>query len=126
MILHEPFLITPRLEAGVKIGETFLSLTYSDRAGQESRVRYRWTVDIAGTEYTDDDLQSGNMRGQGLQSGFASLLSFLSAAAESYPDGDNADLFPAPVVEWAHQYSDEISMLQCEVEEAADGSLIKE
>lgn len=56
-----------------------------------------------------------------------SLLSFLGASAESYrykmdwdkltPDS-NASLFPRPVVEWAYQNSDEISILLCEIEES--------
>ncbi len=56
-----------------------------------------------------------------------SLLSFLGAAAESYrfrgldwdkigPD-DNATLFEKPVVEWAYQNSDEISILEYELQE---------
>lgn len=54
----------------------------------------------------------------------ATLLTFLGAAAESYSyrqrtgrNGENEDLFPAPVVEWAYQNSDELSMLAMELEE---------
>jgi hypothetical protein len=52
------------------------------------------------------------------------LLSFLSAAAESYRykgmEGENADLFPAEVTAWAAQYSDELSMLAFELEENSE------
>ena len=51
------------------------------------------------------------------------LLSFLGAAAESYDyqvrtdePGENLDLFTPPVVEWAYQNSDELSMLAYEIE----------
>ena len=69
-----------------------------------------------GLSYSDDDLQSG-VGGGSLQSGLESVLSFLGACVESGADGDNTELFPANVREWAEQFSDEISMLACELEE---------
>jgi hypothetical protein len=49
-----------------------------------------------------------------------SLLSFLTAAAESYGytmrtgrESDNSDLFPAFIVEWAYQNDSEIQSVQC-------------
>jgi hypothetical protein len=48
----------------------------------------------------------------------------LDACGESYgyglrtgQSGENADLFPEQVAEWAYQNSDELSMLACELEE---------
>jgi hypothetical protein len=58
-----------------------------------------------------------------LQSGLASLLGLLSAAADAYAystngrASDNADLFPSDVMEWAHSHSDELSYLAYELEE---------
>ena len=37
------------------------------------------------------------------------LLTFLSAAIESYPDGENADLFPASLLDVLQGCSDEVS-----------------
>lgn len=126
MQLTRPFEIAPNLEAGIRIGSDWITIAYAGRAGDESRTRYTYTILIDGKEYTAEDLQSGNGRG-GLQSGMESLLSFLGAAAESYGyssrtgrESDNADLFPAWVSEWAHANSDEISMMQCQIEETAD------
>lgn len=83
-------------------------------------MRYRWFIDIGAQEFTGGDLQSG-CQGGDLRDGLGSLLSFLGAAVESYryagADGENADSFPLPVVEWAAQNSDEISMSQLEIEE---------
>lgn len=124
MLLKDPVVITGRLMPGVKVGDAFVSIEYSDRAGRDGRVRYRWYADLAdGREFTGDDLQSG-CGGDGLQGGLESLLSFLGAFAESWryggADGENADLFPEGLAEWAMQNSDEISMLQIELEETLD------
>lgn len=89
----------------------------------DGRTRYRWTIDLHGKtrarSYAGSDLRSG-CQGGTVQEGFASLLSFLGAASESFPDGENSGMFPRAVEAWAHQYSDELSMLACEVEENAD------
>ncbi len=63
-----------------------------------------------------------------MQEGFASLLGFLSAAADSYryrgtdwdriTEDDNASMFPREVVDWAYMHSDEIYMLGLEIEES--------
>jgi hypothetical protein len=76
------------------------------------------------TTHTGEDLKSG-VGGGSLQEGFASLLAFLEAAAESYRyqfhtgrQGENVDLFPAEVIAWAYQHSDEIGMLRWAIEES--------
>jgi hypothetical protein len=115
-------MITPRLTAGVEVGDAWVSIEYSDRAGDEGRDRYQWYVDFkGGREFSGDDLQSGCVGGS-LQSGLESLLSFLGAFAESWrhsrEDGENSNLFPAEMAEWAMQNSDEIAMLGCWLEES--------
>lgn len=118
--LNSPFIITPRLCAGVKIGDAFISISDGER-NAEGRTQYGVFIDLPdGSEHEINDLRSG-CQGGDLQSGMASLLSFLSAAAESYRyagmDGENSSLFPEAVTNWAHQNSDEISMLAIEIEE---------
>lgn len=128
MILKDPFIIGPRLLPALRVGDAFISLGYSTRPGDESRTRYEWYVDIFGLEeYEGDDLQSGNWRDANLQSGFESLLCFLGACAESvnyarrnnlpFHDTEHADMFPRPVAEWAAAHEDELSSLQCWIEE---------
>ena len=120
MKLHSPIIITPRLLPGVKIGDVFISITYdSDEA--DGRTRYRYYIDPLGPEEGLNDLQSG-CQGGSLQEGLGSLLCFLSAAGDG-ADGD-PDPFTPKIMEWCYENSDEISMLQCEIEETEE--LIKE
>lgn len=131
MRLNPPFIITARLLPGLKIGDGFVSLEYDGDAG--GRQRYRYHFDIPAGSFSNNDLKSG-ARGGDLQAGFEFLLSFLSAAVESYryrkltwtddPD-DNMHLFTREVVEWAYRYSDEIQMLELEISESKE-QLIEE
>ncbi len=123
MILHKPFEISSRLLPALKIGDVTISI---DNAGitSDGRTQWRYYLDGAGLNYSCDDLKSG-VGGESVQQAFESLLSFLGACAESTAyarrsgsAGENADLFPPNVAEWADQNSDEISMMQCEIEEA--------
>lgn len=123
MKLSEPLLITPRLMPGVRIGDAFISIEYSRRPGRGGRMRYRYYIDAPGFEHTDDDLQSG-AQGGSLVDGLKSLLSFLSACAESRRygrahgiQGENADLFPDPIGEWAEANQDEIDMMGFAIDE---------
>jgi hypothetical protein len=120
MTLKNPFIITSRLMAGVKIGEAFISIGQGER-NSEGRTQYGVYIDLPdGSEHEIDDLRSG-CQGGDIQEGMASLLSFLGAAAESYAykgmDGEHSNLFPKAVTEWAYQNSDEISSLEMEIEE---------
>jgi len=127
MILRSPCIITSRLRPGVRLADgSSISIGYSPRSGDAGRVRYEYVIDMAdGQSCEGSDLQSG-CGGGTLREGLSSLLSFLAAAAEAYSagmrgrDSDNADLFPEDVCEWAYQNSDELSMLQVEVDELAD------
>jgi len=131
MLLKDPCIITSRLLAGVKIGpDSIISIDYSRKGHSErpaaSRTCYVFWIDTPDFSFTDSDIRSG-CQGGNLREGLISLLSFLSAAAESHSCriqtgriGENEDLFPAHVVEWAHQHSDEISMLGLEIEETSD------
>lgn len=124
MTLHPPFIITPRLMAGVQIGGAFISVGGGPR-NAEGRIVYGVFIDLPdGSEHEITDLRSG-CGGGDIQRGMGDLLAFLGAAAESYGyrmrtgrQGENEHLFPAKVTEWAYQNSDEISMLQMEIEES--------
>lgn len=123
MKLNSPFAISPRLAPAVQIGAAWLSF-----------VDGHFVLDLPdGSEYvaTDFRFPAGRIAGDSdmdvLQEGFAAMLSFLSACAESrayglrqYGDamkGENSDLFPANVGEWAESMSDEIDLLAYELEE---------
>lgn len=128
MKILAPLIITPRLLPGAKVGGGCISIEYDrKRRGEGGRVRYHYYIDLPkGVEYTGNDLQSGASGGT-LQQGLESLVSFLEAAGEAYRyamylgrDSENADMFPGNVNEWAYQNSDELSMLQIELQETPD------
>jgi hypothetical protein len=108
---------------GLKIGGAFISMGVGPR-NSEGRTAYGCFIDLPdGSEHEVTDLRSG-CQGGDLQSGFASLLSFLGAAAESYAykgmKGENSALFPEAVTQWAYENSDEITMLGLEIEETPE------
>ena len=122
MKLQAPVIITPRLMPGVRVADSFVSIE-CDNYTRDGRQAYRYHIDTPTFEYSGGDLKSGVGNGT-LQSGLASLLAFLGAAAEAYSytmrtgrESDNSDLFPAHVTEWAYQHSDELSMIGCELDE---------
>ncbi len=123
MKLHPPFIIGPRLLPTLRIGNALISIE-RDGETNDNRDRFRYYVDIDGTEHTDNDLHSG-VGGCTLGEAFRSLLSFLMHAAESYQPDDrdprnnrSSGLFAEPVEEWAAQNSDELSALACDMESA--------
>ena len=123
MKINKPFIITSRLLPGLVIGDTELSIGYSGVSG--GRTVYVTCIDSESIEYEGRDLESG-VGGGSLQEGMKSFLSFLGACGESYSYrmrtgkvGENEDLFPEDVAEWAYMNSDEIIALQCLLEETS-------
>ena len=130
MRIEQPLQITSRLMPGFTIGNGTVSIGYSGRSGENGRVRYKYHIDLQADKessnpafsWTADDLQSG-CNGGSLQEGLASLCGFLGACAESIQwggdtPGENADMFPKPIGEWAAENSDELSLLAVELEES--------
>lgn len=115
-----PCIITSRLMEGVQLSDgTTISIEAIGRTS-EGRVRYRYFLDFEeGPEaYSASDLRSGCGESVDHRAMLATLLNFLGACAESFPDGENADLFPREVGEWARGMSDELAMLRLEIEDA--------
>lgn len=126
--LTAPLEISPSLCPSVRIqtpdGPAWVCID-SPKPGERDAVIQILLPD--GSEYRSDRFRP---RGD-IRSAMESALAFLGASGESYasrirrqeteidPDG-NEVLFPAPIPEWAHQYSDELSMLQLELEESPD------
>lgn len=141
MLLNSPFFISSRLLPALSVGDATIQLEYSRNPGRDGRTRYTWTIDLPDSKsFTASDLQSGAGGGD-LKEGFISLLSFLSACGESFAyrgfdgaacgpsltesDGENSDLFPLEVAEWAAANQDEIAMARFEIEESEE-ELIEE
>lgn len=85
-----------------------------------NRCQYTYTITTDDWQYVGNDLQSGVGAAPDEIDAAATLFAFLSACAESLNyrggDGENADLFPDYVGEWAALNSDEIDILQFELD----------
>lgn len=121
--------ITSRLLPGVHIkdqdGLCEISLEPTGQHDNAGRAQWRYFIDLPdGTEHEDADVHGwADARGM-----TATLLNFLGACAESRQHatrtgandkGENGNLFPDAVGEWAEQNSDEIGMLALELEETS-------
>jgi hypothetical protein len=131
MEIRSPLIITSRLMPGAQVGNGTLSIEYSPRQPPSGRTRYRYFIDVGKRTHKASDLQSG-VGGGTLQEGLRSLLSFLGAAAESYGyemrtgrKGENSDIFPKWVSEWAYENDDDLSMLALELEEKPDKLIVE-
>jgi hypothetical protein len=93
----------------------------------EGRTVYGYEISLpCGYKYHSNDLKSG-CQGGNLKKGMGNLLGFLSAAGESFNyaerkgldgmEGENSDLFPREITEWAANNSDELTMACLEIEE---------
>ena len=125
MIINAPCFISSRLLPAIKVGDATISIGYARKRDRDNRTAYRYYIDLKDGEdgYTCDDIKSG-VGGGNLQEGLHSVLSFLSACAESYryagEDGENSDLFPQFIAEWAMANSDELSMASLELDSSED------
>ena len=123
MKLSAPFLISARLLPAVSIGKGSEQITVSlSHSG--------FILDGPFGEHEVTDL---TLRGNpSMESAFETLLSFMSSAAESFRyrgmDGENADLFPAPVTEAIAQVSSELECVHYEIQSAIESeeSLVTE
>jgi hypothetical protein len=95
--------------------------SYTDKHGETAFID-------RGFVHRDRDLRSG-CQGGTEREGMASLLSFLTAAAEAYGytmrtgrESDNSDLFPAFITEWAYQNADEISIASFDTDRPLTGA----
>lgn len=120
--LTDPVIITSRLLPGVRAGDGFISIQRAARPTSSGRVRFHYWIDLPdGTEYTDSSLTSPR---PSLQDALSTLLTFLAAAGESHGyhlrtgrEGENGDMFPQNVNEWAYDNNDELASLALELDE---------
>lgn len=115
MTLSHPFSISSRLLPSVAIGKGSEQVTVSLSPSG-------FILDGPFGEHKVTDL---TLRGNpSIESAFETLLSFMSAAAESFRhngmDGENADLFPAEVTEAIAQVSSELESVWFELHSAIE------
>lgn len=107
-------IISPRLLPGVRVGDAFLSVEPTSEVERGGKPVWRWFVDLAdGQSFEGADLAGWGDASEML----GALVSFLSACGESLGyrertgrEGENEDLFPAPVARWANENSDELAL----------------
>jgi len=92
------------------IGDVCIKVRSLGRIDKERRTVYCYTLEGPWGVVCDRDLRSG-CQGGDLKEGMSSLIAFLSAAGESYPDGENDSLFPSEVCIWAQENQDELMSL---------------
>lgn len=119
MTLHSPFLISPRLLPALKIGDTTLSIEPTRNYDKYGKPVWNYYLDGEVT-HQGSDLNSNG----GVQETMACLLSFLAATGEAYhyygnktKKGSTTDLFPEDVCQWAYVNSEELMMLEMELQE---------
>lgn len=112
-----------RTIGGVTVTVSYDGLVSDDPTRVRAQYAYRLDAHHAGGwSHTGQDFHSGVLgrcpvdpqRAPTCEEMMATLLVFLSACAES---GENSDLFPAIVRDWAEANQDEISMIAIEIEE---------
>jgi hypothetical protein len=124
MTLHSPFIISSRLLPAVSIGQGSEQITVSLSPSG-------FIMDGPFGEHRVTGLRLSPLCNS-IESAFETLLSFMTAAAESFRyrgmDGENADLFPAEVTEAISQVSSELECVWFEIHSAieSDESLVTE
>jgi len=111
----------------IKINDGVVAVEDTAQSNREGRPVFEWTVATPKGSWSAEDLCGPTVGPEPSElEMLGTLMSFLGAAAESFDyrertgdQGENEDLFPAPVVEWASANADEISMTQMEIEEGA-------
>lgn len=136
MKLKPPFIITSTLSPGLKIGDSVLHLLDASEVTEDNRDRAKFLLVTPEFEYEDNELKSGVMGFWGTVGIFESFLGFMQAAIESAEyemrtglEGENTDLFPKHVVEWALEHKDAIEMVICDITDedgAPNEALIEE
>ena len=116
MILRAPFMISSRLLPAVSIGQGPEQITVSLSPSG-------FILDGPFGEHKVTGLRLSPLC-KSVESAFETLLSFMTAAAESFRyrgmDGENADLFPAPVTEAIAQVSSELESVWFELHSAIE------
>ena len=125
MKIRCPLEITPRLQAGFRLGAgpNISWVSIQREQSQDFRDRFSYAIDLpGGFSHEAADLASG-IGGCTLQGALVTLLSFFSAAADAYRytqaggDSDNSDLFPPEIMEWASDNDDALQDIQAYLED---------
>jgi hypothetical protein len=112
--VYPPFAISPSLKPGLFVGGAWLCLERGRDTGVYVKPRFAWSVLLPdGNEQQGGD----DLRGWGdLTDMFGAFLGFLGACGESWPDGENAKLFPPSTAAWAAEHVEDLSIWAYDIE----------
>jgi len=113
MILNAPFFISSALAPAIKIGDTTLSLLEVKSSGDRDNAVFE--LQGPDIDYIDSEMRSGHWGFKNTVEIFETFLSYMDACAESYPDGENADLFPPHVAAWCSEHRDDIGYARMDI-----------
>lgn len=123
--LYPPVFISSRLAAAVTVAGAEISVEPTGGCDRHGKPEWRWYLDLPdGAEHSGEELWGWGGSTEMLET----LLSFMGACGESVNyrartgrGGDNAELFPPAVAEWCAANSDELSVVQFDIEESRNG-----
>lgn len=104
----------------VNIEGVSVAVSNTDRYTTDNCPIFEWSIDLDEVIYSQADLFGGHGADLSESAMLETLLAFLGAAGESYRydgmEGESSHLFPEPVVKWAAENADAISMAQGDLE----------
>lgn len=111
--LQHPFMITPRLLPGVRVGMATISIQSLDRRDQDGRPEWAWFVDFLDESFEGNQLWGACHAPFEVRQAMRDLLAFLGAfASAENPDDDLWDLFPDGLRTWARYNDSEFGYLE--------------
>lgn len=123
--LYPPVFISSRLTAAVTVAGATISVEPSGGCNRDGKPEWRWHLDLPdGAEHSGAQLWGWGGSAEMLET----LLAFMGACGEGLNyqartgrESENADLFPPAVAEWCAANSDELAVVQFDIEESRNG-----
>jgi hypothetical protein len=117
MKLKTPFIIDSTLSPSLRIADATLALHLPLFPAEKARWGATMILEAPGIALTDTTLRSGLSGFRSLVDPFSTYLSMLDAAAEAREGGDNADLFPPNVMQWARENASAIAQARNDLQD---------
>lgn len=114
--------------ASIQVDDATITVEGTGLCDPKGHPIYEWAIVLDDDrEWGDSDLAGGRGKAPTETEMLGTLLAFLTAAMESRDyrirtgrEGENEDLFPADLLDWACERGDEISLAEFELNEGAE------